>query len=53
MKNFDCDFFNIGFGTVEKDYDAWKNRQIMGVDLDWLEDWSNKLYHRINERSKK
>lgn len=21
--------------------------------LDWLEDWSNKLYHRINERSKK
>lgn len=53
MKDFDCDFFNIGFGTVEKDYSAWKNRQIMGVDLDWLEDWSNKLYHRINERSKK
>lgn len=53
MKNFECDFFNIGFGTVEKDYNAWKNREIVGVDLDWLEDWSNKLYHRINERSKK
>lgn len=53
MKNFDCDFFNIGFGTVEKDYDAWKNREVMGVDLDWLEDWSDKLYHHINERSKK
>lgn len=49
----DCDFFNIGFGTVEKDYIAWKNRELVGVDLDWLEDWSNKLYHRINERSKK
>lgn len=53
MKNFECDFFNIGFGTVEKDYNAWKNRKFVGVDLDWLEDWSNKLYHRINERSKK
>lgn len=53
MRNFDCDFFNIGFGTVEKDYSAWKNRKIMGVDLDWLEDWSDKLYHHINERSKK
>lgn len=53
MKNFECDFFNIGFGTVEKDYNAWKNRKLIGVDLDWLEDWSNKLYHCINERSKK
>lgn len=53
MKNFNCDFFNIGFGAVEKDYNAWKNRELIGVDLDWLEDWSNKLYHRINERSKK
>lgn len=24
-----------------------------GVDLDWLQDWSHKLYLRINERSKK
>lgn len=47
MTNFECNFFNIGFGTVEK------NRKLVGVDLDWLEDWSNKLYHRINERSKK
>lgn len=53
MTNFECDFFNIGFGTVEKDYNAWKNRKLVGVDLDWLEDWSSKLYHRINERSKK
>ena len=53
MKNFECDFFNIGFGAVEKDYNAWKNRKLVEVDLDWLEDWSNKLYHRINERSKK
>ena len=22
MQNFDCDFFNIGFGIVEKDYEA-------------------------------
>lgn len=53
MENFKCDFFNIGFGAVEKNYNAWKNRKLVGVDLDWLEDWSNKLYHRINERSKK
>lgn len=53
MTNFECNFFNIGFGTVEKNYNAWKNRKLVGVDLDWLEDWSNKLYHRINERSKK
>lgn len=53
MQNFDCDFFNIGFGIVEKDYEAWKNREILGVDLDWLESWSSKLYHRINERSQK
>lgn len=53
MQNFDCDFFNIGFGIVEKDYEAWKNREIIGVDLDWLESWSSKLYHRINERSRK
>lgn len=53
MTNFECDFFNIGFGTVEKDYNIWKNRKLVGVDLDWLEDWSAKLYHRINERSKK
>lgn len=44
MQNFDCDFFNIGFGIVD-----WKNREILGVDLDWLESWSSKLYHRINE----
>lgn len=24
-----------------------------GVDLDWLQDWSHKLYLCINERSKK
>lgn len=53
MQNFDYDFFNIGFGIVEKDYEAWKNREILGVDLDWLESWSSKLYHRINERSQK
>lgn len=53
MQNFDCDFFNIGFGIVEKDYEAWKNREILGVDLDWLESWSSRLYHRINERSQK
>lgn len=53
MQNFDCDFFNIGFGIVEKDYEAWKNREILGVDLGWLESWSSKLYHRINERSQK
>lgn len=53
MQNFACDFFNIGFGIVEKDYEAWKNREILGVDLDWLESWSSKLYHRINERSQK
>lgn len=44
---------NNGFGTVEKDYNAWKNRELVGVDLDWLESWSSKLYHRINERSRK
>ena len=38
MTNFECNFFNIGFGTVEKNYNAWKNRKLVGVDLDWLED---------------
>lgn len=33
MKNFECDFFNIGFGTVEKDYNAWKNRKLVGLKI--------------------
>lgn len=53
MDYFDCDFYNIGFGTVDKDYNAWKYRKIVGIDLDWLQDWSHKLYLRINERSEK
>lgn len=53
MKNFECDFYNIGFNSISQDFESWKNREIIGVDLDWLEKWSSKLFRRIQERSRK
>lgn len=52
VKNYDCDFYSIGYNSVSQDFDAWKNRVIKPTDFEWLSEWSNRLFHRVNERSK-
>lgn len=51
--NQDCDFINIGYNSVDYDINKWINRNIVPTDFDFLSEWSSRLFHRVNERSKK
>lgn len=49
---FDAAFFDIRYNEINKDFTSWLNRDIIPTDFTWLNEWSLKLYHKINERSK-
>lgn len=51
VKNYDCDFFNLDYNSVSQDFEAWKNREIIPTDFNWLSEWSSALFSRVNERS--
>lgn len=52
VRNYDCDFYNIGYNSVDRDFNNWLYRAVKPVDFEWLKDWSNSLYKRVNERSR-
>lgn len=51
-QHFDCEFFEIRYNEINQSLDKWLNRTIIPTDFVWLKEWSNKLFLKIQNRSK-
>lgn len=51
-ESFDTDFIDIRYNEINKDFDKWFNRTVQPTNFTWLKDWSNKLFKKVQDRSK-
>lgn len=52
ITKYDCDFYNIGYNSVDTDFNRWRNRTIKPTNFEWLEQWSDALFRRVQKRSR-
>lgn len=49
---FDTDFIDLGYNTLNRDFSKWRTRPREPMDFEWLETWSDALYKEIDRRSR-
>lgn len=49
---FDADFIDLGYNTLNRDFSKWQTRPREPMDFEWLETWSDALYDEIQNRSR-
>ena len=45
-----ADFHYLGLSKAGMDVDSWLSRKLIPTDFLFLEDWSHRLYERLNKR---